>query len=157
MRIVIIQGLGRLDSGLEQTIAEAFRERYPKASISIEGLWFGLYWQQGRLRRLVNDIVEKYDHDGTETMLIGHSVGGNVVLACERYFINSHILGMATICAPLQSEGTHDTRNGPSVGRPVRSAGSDGQREGHGMVGNGLPAAGQVRRNVEDHARAVAV
>ena len=52
-----------------------------------------------RMRTFVDSIVERYD-DGTETVFLGHSMGGHFAAAAARRFAKSLVRGIVTVCTP---------------------------------------------------------
>lgn len=99
MRIIGISGVWGYRNPVLWTMAEAFVAKYPGAWFVAEEEADCHPWQIGRLRRLTERIVEKYD-DGTDVLFVGHSMGGVVACAAAQQFRHSRVRGVVTIFSP---------------------------------------------------------
>ena len=92
-------------------VGRVFLELFPKAQFSVERqLYFP--WQTHLMRSYASDIRDRHGHDGVNTMLFGHSLGG--LVACEAALTMPNVQALLTMCTPhrlafLWDVGTRST------------------------------------------------
>mgnify|MGYP003394581437 CR=1 FL=1 len=99
MRIIGISGVWCNQNPIWNNIVPAFRRRFDPTDFVVEEESWCHPWEVIRLRRFAERIVEKHD-DGTDTLIIGHSMGGVVACAAANRFARSRVQGIVTIFSP---------------------------------------------------------
>jgi len=82
-----------------QNIGAALRSYFPDAEIVIEEEHDLDPWEIARIQSFCDQLVEKYD-DGTETLFVGHSLGGRIACAVAYRFKKTPVCGIVTIFSP---------------------------------------------------------
>ena len=99
MRIIGISGVWSNKNPVWHNLAEAFSKEFPVSEFIVEEERNCNPWEIHKLRRFAEAIVRKYD-DGTETLLVGHSLGGVIACGIANRFKRTPIQGVVTIFSP---------------------------------------------------------
>ena len=117
MRIIGISGVWSYDNPVWINLRKAFLREFPGARMVIEEESGCNPWEIRRLQDFADRLVRKYD-DGTETLIVGHSMGGVIACAVADQFTRSAVRGIVSIYAPHHFFGGSFSRRLDAPARP---------------------------------------